>query len=565
MKNKQAVIYSLIIFLFSFLIYILTAAPDLTFTDSGELAAACSTLGIAHPTGYPLFTLLGHLWTYLPIPGTEIYSLNLFAGFLTAASSVVFFNMVLLLLNHINIIVKKDTKTKSQIKKKSGDAQKVKTVQEKSLPEKYILIISLTTAFLFAFARTIWAQAVAIEVYSLHLLMMNLIILFFLKGILSNENGKKYLIISALLLGLSFTNHMTTILLMPMMLFLYFKRPGRKADFSSDNFKFLLILIIPFVVGLSLYLYMPLRAAAMPEFNWGWISRSFDKFWYHFSGRQYQVWMFSDSAIMKENIVKFFESIPLQVAWIGIIPLLLGIAVSFMKSKTLLFGIVILILTCIAYAVNYSIHDIESYFVTAFAGLMLFIGIGLWKFVKMVPNSAYAFLALPMISLALNYTYNDRSDDYLVPEYTKILFQKLEPNALILSSQWDFWVSAAWYMQRVERFRTDVVIIDKELLRRTWYLDQIKRWYPERIKPCEKAINDYLVDLELFESGKDYSPVSIQGKFINLLNCFVDENYEKYPCYLTMDVIETEKGIACRVGYAQRGAGCCQLAAVSKS
>ncbi|MFC2131950.1 hypothetical protein ACFLSQ_10990, partial [Bacteroidota bacterium] len=263
--------------------------------------------------------------------------------------------------------------------------------------------------------------------------------------------------------------------------------------------------------------------------------------WYHFSGKQYQVWMFSDSTVMKENIVKFFESILLQVAWIGIIPLLIGIAVSFMKSKTLFFGIIILILTCIAYAVNYSIHDIESYFVTAFAGLMLFIGIGLWKFAKMVPNLAYALLALPVISLALNYNYNDRSDDYLVPEYTKILFQKLEPNAMILSSQWDFWVSAAWYMQRIDGFRTDVVIIDKELLRRTWYLDQIKRWYPERIKSCEEAINDYLVDLELFESGRDYSPVSIQSKFISLLNCFVDENYEEYPCYLTLDVIETEQ------------------------
>ncbi|MCX7929820.1 MAG: DUF2723 domain-containing protein, partial [Chlorobi bacterium] len=36
-----------------------TAAPDLYYTDCGELAGACATLGVAHPTGYPLLTLLG--------------------------------------------------------------------------------------------------------------------------------------------------------------------------------------------------------------------------------------------------------------------------------------------------------------------------------------------------------------------------------------------------------------------------------------------------------------------------------------------------------------------------
>ena len=89
-----------------------------------------------------------------------------------------------------------------------------------------------------------------------------------------------------------------------------------------------------------------------------------------------------------------------------------------------------------------------------------------------------------------------------------------------------------------------MVIIDKELLRRTWYLDQLLRWYPDRITPCKAVIDKYLIDLELFESGKEYSPVSIQNKFINLLNCFIETNYDKYPVYLTLDVIETEPDAA---------------------
>ena len=49
-------------------VYALTCAPGLFYTDTGELAAASATLGVAHPTGYPLFTMLSHVWTLLPWP-----------------------------------------------------------------------------------------------------------------------------------------------------------------------------------------------------------------------------------------------------------------------------------------------------------------------------------------------------------------------------------------------------------------------------------------------------------------------------------------------------------------
>lgn len=58
---------SLIACLLPLVIYILTLCREIFFTDGGELAAAAATLGIAHPPGYPLFTLLGRLLTLLPI------------------------------------------------------------------------------------------------------------------------------------------------------------------------------------------------------------------------------------------------------------------------------------------------------------------------------------------------------------------------------------------------------------------------------------------------------------------------------------------------------------------
>jgi tetratricopeptide (TPR) repeat protein len=535
MKKYSNFLISIIIFLIPFIIYLLTTAPDLTFTDSGELAGACVTLGIAHPTGYPLFTLLGHLWTYLPIASKEIYELNIFASFLTALSCVFFYQIILLLLNFVNesITQKKKKSTKQIELNKSGRIQH----------KEQIMMISISSTLLYAFSQTIWQQAIAIEVYSLHLLLINATLFLFFRGVF--HQSRKYFILSAFFLGLSLTNHMTTILIIPMMVFLYFLTPyKKKPEEPVNSLKFLFFLAVPFLLGLSLYLYLPIRASAMPEFNWGWVSRSFEKFWYHLSGKQYQVWMFSGTEIIKQNLVRFFESIPNQIAWIGLIPFLIGCYYLFKKSIVLFGANCILIISCLLYAVNYSIHDIESYFVAAYIGIFIFTAYGILKLSKNISSMHYISFFIPLISIGLNYEYNDRSDDYLVPEYTNILFQKLEPNAIILSSQWDFWVSAAWYKQRVEGFRKDVVIIDKELLRRTWYLEQLRRWYPEQIELCKKEIEDYLIDLELFESGEEYNPTSIQRKFIALQKAFIDKNINTSPVYLTLDVLESEPEIS---------------------
>jgi hypothetical protein len=61
------------------LLYWQTLAPGLLPADSGEFQEVAATLGVAHPPGFPLYTLLGHLFTRLP-GLTPAYSLNLFAA-----------------------------------------------------------------------------------------------------------------------------------------------------------------------------------------------------------------------------------------------------------------------------------------------------------------------------------------------------------------------------------------------------------------------------------------------------------------------------------------------------
>ena len=81
----------LAVFLVSFGVYAATLARTVGFIDSGELAWASASLGIAHPTGYPLYTLLTYLFV-LFLPFFEpVVAINLFSAAAAAAAAVGFF------------------------------------------------------------------------------------------------------------------------------------------------------------------------------------------------------------------------------------------------------------------------------------------------------------------------------------------------------------------------------------------------------------------------------------------------------------------------------------------
>ena len=83
------------------IIYILTLHPTVGFIDSGELAAVVYTFGVPHPTGYPVFLLIGYIVSHLPLGGSVIYRLNLLSAIETMAAIIVMYYSVVLLLNFV--------------------------------------------------------------------------------------------------------------------------------------------------------------------------------------------------------------------------------------------------------------------------------------------------------------------------------------------------------------------------------------------------------------------------------------------------------------------------------
>src|SRR3990167_6536284 len=73
---------------FTLTIYILTLSRSIYFGDSGEFITTAYTLGIAHPPGYPLYTMLAHLFTYLPF-GNLPFKVNFFSAISSSLTVVV--------------------------------------------------------------------------------------------------------------------------------------------------------------------------------------------------------------------------------------------------------------------------------------------------------------------------------------------------------------------------------------------------------------------------------------------------------------------------------------------
>lgn len=501
------------------IIYILTLAPDVYFTDSGELASVATTLGVAHPTGYPLFTLIGHLWANV-LPWTPIYNLNFMAAFFTALSSMFFFLSLIILYSNF--------KFKKRIVTHISDAT------------KYILALFIT--FGYAFALTTWQQATAVEVYSLQLFLINLFLYVILKAYFAEKNSDNYLIFSGFILGLGFANHLTSFMLIPMGLIVFYVKT--KNYEKQSRRKLFLIIVGASLLSILLYLYLPIRSAQSPIFNWGEVHRSWDKFIYHVTGAQYRVWMFSDGAAWKDNFVLFFKLIPSQITWIGILFSIYGFIVLYSGGKVLFYALISTAFLCLFYSLNYSIHDIDSYFVTAYIVLALLVGIGAMQIVLYKNSLLYLFLFIPLFNLYTNYEKNDLSDDQTVSEYYRLVTQSADRDAIILSSQWDFWVSAFWYKDWVEHKRQDITLIDKELLRRTWYVNSLQKLYPKLYKQNKPQIALYQQQLELFEADKPYDSQLIQAYFINMINSIIDNNYGKRPIYITFEILQTDPGIA---------------------
>jgi len=512
-----------------FTIYLYTLSPSISGGDSSELAAVQATLGIAHPTGYPLFTMIGYFFSLLPIPFTTIYKLNLLSAIFATGGIIVFYLISKLLLDNFSEILELKKIDENQL------------LFGFNLSEDFKITASAFGSFLLAFSPIYWYQSTSVEVYSLHLLLLNLNIYYLLKAYLAKVDKhdsfvKKYKpwILVSIFLAFGFTNHLTTVYLVPGIIYLFFIK--NKFTVQSIKVGALMILLFIIVAGI-IYLYISIRASQEPAFNWG-NPNTIEKMIYHITGGQFHGHLFNNWDTPKYQSAYFIWTLFRSDLWqfnLGIFISLIGFIPLYFYQRKLLIFFSLLLFTNIIISTNYLIPDINAYFLLSYVILSLTTVVGLLTIKGLIKsrnisNSVIAFLFITIIGAQLyaNYSQVDRSDNFMYADYTGELLKRLEKNAVIVTNQNGPFYFPSLYLQRVNNIRPDVSVICLSF-QTDWYFEQIKKTNPDLIDTIN---NKFKFDL-------DERPLYLYSQIFDQFN--FPSGYKAVPDLFLFKVVKTDK------------------------
>lgn len=299
-----------IVAILSFAAYVWTAAPSVTLLDSGEFILAAQHFGVPHPTGYPLWTLLAWLFQLLPL-GNVAWELAIFSG-LCGALAV---GLAAMLIRNAGIWILA-----------TNDPAWQRTAS----------IVAIAISLVFAFSFSMWSQAVIVEVYTLHALLVGLYLasLYFW---IRNPHRLAGLYWSFFLLTLAFSNHQLVLVFavipLQFLIVLLLRRDlfwdlflavavcaliaylafamlandpiviraairltwlvatilalGLILKRGRLNWRLTAFIPLIVVIGLLPYAYMPIASATNPPMNWGY-TRTPEGFFYSFNRSQYK-------------------------------------------------------------------------------------------------------------------------------------------------------------------------------------------------------------------------------------------------------------------------------------
>jgi hypothetical protein len=451
--------------IFAGILYLGTLAPTVLpygtpdTLDSPMLQAEVSVLGVGHPTGYPTYLMLTHLFTYLPF-GDPAYRVNLASAVYAALAVLVVYLVGLRL----------------------------------GAPAA-----AAAGALAFGLSGAFWSQAVIAEVYTFEALLVALVILFAL--LWRDCRADRYLLLTALLVGFSLTHHLTSVLLVPAALAFVFLTDRRVFSRTGLMLKSLGL----FLLGLLPLVYLPIRALmhaplneADPSTPWrflllvtggSFLAESSEK------GRNCSPssLALADPStkvhLLGDQLLGQFPLILMVVGMVAAIYLLFTDRATAVLLGTLFFG-------CLAQAAVYLQLGIEDFYVfllPAFLAFALSISSGLGVLLGWVASLQIAsparkgllfvfsalILVIPLLGLRDSYATHDRKGDYGGRGAIEAVAGNVEKGATILHHR-----SPLWYMVLVEKRRRDLTLIDPFCTSWDRHTDVV---WPDQINAAEAA------------------------------------------------------------------------------
>jgi MFS family permease len=486
-------------------IYLATMSRTIGFIDRGELAAVAWTFGIAHAPGYPTLMLLAGALTHL-VPVRPLLTLNVLTAVMVAAGGAI---MVLLL----DRILAEACPTMPTRRRAAGAAAAA-------------LFASLT--------MTWWQQANGFEVYALHALFMPLVVWLALRWTeAAPDQVPRAGFAFGLVTGLSFTNHLTTGLLAPGLIAMAIVKLGWGRTF----WRRIAGLTAPFALGLLPYAWLPIRSSMHPRFDWG-DPETLRRFLHHVTASDYHGRLFSDPISVMQQLRYLVWRLPSDFAWVGLVVAGLGALWLARRSRGLLLMALLCLATGFAFAAGYRIPDIDAYLMTIVLGFAVcFVGGLAWCTERYgIRSAAVVAIALVALNGSIHWRDCDESGNHMSEAFVIDMLGPLPPNAVLISPAWDIGLSASCYFQEVEGFRRDVVVINPDLTRASWYLNELSWRAPGLVARSGDAFTRYRDTREAIERGAPYRGAQVESQRQEFLAALAAGAMRDRPVFTTTDL-----------------------------
>lgn len=435
--------------LISFAVYVKTLLPGVAFGDWGEMATVPHVLGVAHPTGYPTYILMAWLAELVPL-GSVAFRANLLSALYVTVTLA----------------------TLSLISLRLGVRP----------------VLAIAGALAMGVVGTVWAAATVSEVNPLHLMFVALIIHRAL--IWADRRARFDIILGGLLIGLALGNHLLMLFVAPFVA-LFVLWAGRRELLARPWL--LLLAGAAVVLGLSVYIYIPLAALGSPPLPYNHPTTLDGVIWL-VTGTQFRGQFDFLAAKGPGDFVAALPSLwALLVARATVVlPAFGGLGLVRLVWRRPAFGLMCVGILVIGLYIWANYLELEHYLLVPWLIVAIGLTMGLEGLAQALGSAlghiaerggaglnraagaeggrfrwagqvssgvaGAAGLAFVVILGSLNWSTADLSNDQSGPTYVDAVFSALPKDAAILS-YWDA-SSPLWYGQFVEGRRPDILIVD---------------------------------------------------------------------------------------------------------
>jgi len=468
-------------------LYVLTLAPTAQFWDTPEYIAAAYVLGIPHPPGNPLFVILAHTWGLIPWLHGYAARINLMSAVMSACSAGFWFLIA---------------------------ERFLRPVVPARWPRRLAALAGAVTA---ATAFTVWNQSVVNEkVYTVSLFSMALV--FWLVVRWGDESAGSlrdhHLLLIVYLLALTATNHLMGLLVIPAVL-VYVLYTDPKVFLSP---KFLAWAAVAVALGVSLWLFLLVRAPHFPAINegepttWASLDSVLNRVQYakpplserqaDFSAQLAMWWQYFSWQWGKDWSLGVQQALAVVFGGLG----LLGAWRHWRADRRSALAMTAMVLTLVPILIFYlnfkygfsqypdrpslprEVRERDYFYVCSFAVWGIWVAIGLATLMEWIQGAlaqrvaaegrrwmlATPVLAVALVPLAGNHIAASRAGEWMARDFAYDMLQSCDPYGILVTAG-DNDTFPLWYAQEVEHIRQDVTVLNLSLANTDWYIRQLQR------------------------------------------------------------------------------------------